>query len=188
MKRLGVDVYRFSISWPRLFPESSDKVNEEGLTFYNDLIDCIVEAGLTPFVTLYHWDLPEFLQVHPLVKGWSTKEIIKHFLTFADTCFKCFGDRVKYWITFNEIHMISVMTYEFGLMAPGKSSDSGANAYTTAHHQLLSHAAVVKLYRTTYQKEQQGWIGMSADISCYLPMSAKQDDIDAATRCEEFEM
>ncbi|KAI5058497.1 hypothetical protein GOP47_0026667 [Adiantum capillus-veneris] len=188
VKKLGLDAYRFSISWPRLFPESSKEVNAEGVAFYNNVINCVVEAGLTAFVTLYHWDLPQFLQDDPVVKGWGTKHIIGHFVTFANTCFKCFGDRVKYWITLNEIHMISVLAYGFGLMAPGKSDDAGINPYTTAHHQLLCHAAVVRLYRTTYQKEQQGWIGMSADISCYEPMSTKQEDVDAALRCEEFEM
>lgn len=188
VKKLGVDAYRFSISWPRLFPESSDKVNEQGVAFYNDLIDCIIEAGLTPFVTLYHWDLPQFLQDDPLVKGWTTKHIIKHFMTLAETCFKSFGDRVKHWITLNEIRLITVFGYEFGLMAPGKSSDPGANAYTTAHHQLLSHAAAVKLYRKNYQEKQQGVIGLSADLMCYEPMSAKQEDIDAVMRLEEFDM
>ncbi|KAI5058488.1 hypothetical protein GOP47_0026658 [Adiantum capillus-veneris] len=168
--------------------ESLKEVNAEGVAFYNNVINCVVEAGLTAFVTLYHWDLPQFLQDDPVVKGWGTKHIIGHFVTFANTCFKCFGDRVKYWITLNEIHMISVLAYGFGLMAPGKSDDAGINPYTTAHHQLLCHAAVVRLYRTTYQKEQQGWIGMSADISCYEPMSTKQEDVDAALRCEEFEM
>eukprot|EP00250_Pteridium_aquilinum_P015058 c22351_g1_i3 orf=247-1680(-) len=188
MKRLGVDAYRFSISWPRLYPENSQKLNKEGVAFYSNVLDCLLEAGLTPFVTLYHWDLPQYLQDDPNVKGWLTHNIIDHFSIFAITCFKYFGDRVKNWITFNEIHLNTIFVCELGIMAPGRSSNASSDSYIVAHHQLLAHAAAVKLYRRDYQKEQQGSIAMSTDVTWYQPMSERQEDVDAVMRCEEFEI
>ncbi|MCO5553111.1 hypothetical protein L7F22_006632 [Adiantum nelumboides] len=188
MKRLGVESYRFSISWPRLFPETSEFLNKEGLAFYNKVLDCLLEAGLTPFVTLYHWDLPQYLQDDPEVKGWLTTNIIDHFLNFANTCFTYFGDRVKHWITFNEIHMGTILSCELGMIPPGNSSEGRSDSYIVAHHSLLAHAAAVELYREKYQKEHRGFIGMSADVTWFEPMSDRQGDIDAAVRCEEFGM
>lgn len=187
MKSLGVDAYRFSISWPRLFPENSSNLNEEGVAFYNAVIDCALEAGLTPFVTLYHWDLPQFLENDPEVKGWRTKSIINHFVIFASTCFNCFGDRVKHWITFNEIHLIAIFAHGWGYFAPGTTSNKSTEPYVVAHHQLLAHAATVKIYRADYQKKQKGAIGLSAVVGWTEPFTKSQVDKDAAERFQAFE-
>lgn len=187
MKRLGVDAYRFSISWPRLFSDASGTVNMEGISFYNRVIDSSVKAGLTPYVTLYHWDLPQYLDDDPEVKGWRTKNIVKHFVSFADTCFKHFGDRVKHWITFNEICLTSIMGSGLGLMPPGSSANKATEPYILTHHQLLSHAAAVTVYRSHYQEEQEGMIGLTCDVMWHQPLTDSQEDKDAAQRFQEFE-
>ncbi|KAH7289680.1 hypothetical protein KP509_30G014000 [Ceratopteris richardii] len=188
MKRLGINTYRFSISWPRLFPESSRELNLEGVAFYNNVIDCLVKAGVAPFVTLYHWDLPQYLQDDLEIKGWLRNDIIQHFLVFVDACFTLFGDRVKHWITINEIHMGTVVCCELEMFPPGNSVKGMSDSYVVAHNLLLAHAAAVKLYRTKYQVNQQGSIGMVADVQWYEPLSDIQEDRDAVLRCIEFNM
>lgn len=100
MKKLKINAYRFSISWSRLL-KSNGEVNPEGARFYNNLINELLANQITPFVTLYHWDLPQSLD-QPHIPGWLSPRIISAFVHYADTCFRLFGDRVKYWTTFNE--------------------------------------------------------------------------------------
>ena len=104
MKSLGLKSYRFSISWPRLLPNGTlaGGVNQEAVQFYNALIDELLASGITPYVTLYHWDLPETLQTASL-QGWLDKRLIKLFEEYATLCFGLFGDRVKKWTTFNGV-------------------------------------------------------------------------------------
>jgi len=103
MKDLGIQYFRMSISWPRLLPDGTiDNINWAGVAFYNDVIDKLLEAGIKPFVTLYHWDLPSALMKSKSEDGWLNPEIQDLFNDYADLCFSVFGDRVKHWITFNE--------------------------------------------------------------------------------------
>lgn len=101
MQTLGVKYYRFSISWSRIYPEDSGAPNLLGISHYNEVIDALLAAGITPVVTLYHWDLPQALE--SAYNGWLNRKIITDFTLFAETCFSYFGDRVKWWITINEV-------------------------------------------------------------------------------------
>lgn len=99
MKQIGLKSYRFSISWARIYPDDSGKINERGLAFYNNLINELIKAGIQPLCTLYHWDLPMWLHEKG---GWESEESIDAFVQYAKTCVEAFSDRVEYWMTFNE--------------------------------------------------------------------------------------
>ncbi|TMG00687.1 MAG: glycosyl hydrolase family protein, partial [Chloroflexi bacterium] len=116
MKELGLRGYRFSISWPRIFPEGKGKMNQAGLDYYNRLVDELLANGIRPFPTLYHWDLPQALQDEG---GWANRDIIGHFTTYAETCIKSLGDRVKHWMVFNEPWVFTFLGYIAGIHAPG---------------------------------------------------------------------
>ncbi|KAI5390742.1 hypothetical protein KIW84_075874 [Lathyrus oleraceus] len=132
---MNTDAYRFSISWPRILPKGkvSVGINQEGIKYYNNLINELLDNGLVPFVTLFHWDLPQALQDE--YEGFLSPNIINDFQDYAELCFKEFGDRVNHWITLNEPHSYSM----------------GTDPYMASHNQLLAHAAAVKIYRTNYQ-------------------------------------
>lgn len=148
--KLGFDAYRFSISWSRIFPDGlGTKINMEGITFYNNIIDALLQKGIQPYVTLYHWDLP--LHLHESMGGWLNKEIVKYFEIYADTCFASFGDRVKNWITINEPLQTAVNGYCTGIFAPGRHQHSSTEPYLVAHHQILAHAAAFSLYQRKYK-------------------------------------
>uniref|UniRef100_I1PM70 Beta-glucosidase n=1 Tax=Oryza glaberrima TaxID=4538 RepID=I1PM70_ORYGL len=161
MKEMGMDAYRFSISWSRILPNGSlsGGVNREGINYYNNLINELLSKGVQPFVTLFHWDSPQALE--DKYKGFLSPNIINDYKEYAETCFKEFGDRVKHWITFNEPWTFCSMGYASGIMAPGRCSswevgkcrvgDSGREPYTACHHQLLAHAETVRLYKEKYQ-------------------------------------
>jgi beta-glucosidase len=119
MKSLGVNSYRFSISWPRVIPlgGKDDPVNEQGLLFYSDVIDECLRLGITPFVTLYHWDLP--LELYKRYGGWLNKErAVADFVRYARVCFEAWGDRVQHWLTFNEPFVVSIHGHSLGVFAP----------------------------------------------------------------------
>ncbi|KAA8549627.1 hypothetical protein F0562_001355 [Nyssa sinensis] len=124
LKKIGLDAYRFSISWPRVLPRGnlSGGVNKEGVKYYNNLIDELLANGIEPFVTLFHWDLPQALEDE--YGGFLSSEIVKDFCDFAELCFWEFGDRVKHWITLNEPWSYSYGGYVTGTLAPGRGSSS----------------------------------------------------------------
>ncbi|KAF3486605.1 hypothetical protein F2Q69_00054297 [Brassica cretica] len=136
MKNMGMDAYRFSISWARIFPR------------------------IEPYVTLYHWDLPQAL--HDRYLGWLNPQIINDFAAYAEVCFQRFGDRVKHWITFNEPQTFSIHGYAIGLQAPGRcsilfkltcrSGNSSTEPYIVGHNVILSHATVSDIYRKKYKR------------------------------------
>ncbi|MED6211693.1 Beta-glucosidase 42, partial [Stylosanthes scabra] len=160
--KLGFGAYRFSISWSRIFPDGlGTKVNDEGITFYNNIINALLEKGIKPFVTLYHWDLP--LHLDESMGGWLNKKIVDYFAIYADTCFANFGDRVKNWITINEPLQTSVNGYITGIFAPGRSEKALVEPYLAAHHQILAHAAAVSVYRSKYKDIQGGQVGLVVD-------------------------
>lgn len=184
IRELGFKAYRFSISWPRLLPAGTlerGSVNEAGIRFYSELIDALLENGIQPWVTLYHWDLPLALQLEK--DGWLHPSIADDFTTYADLCFRHFGDRVKHWITFNEPWVTSVHGHGLGTMAPGRISNS--EPYLAGHHQLLAHAKTVALYRSRYA-HQQGVIGITNNCDWREPRSASADDMAAARRAVDF--
>lgn len=182
MKSLGVQAYRFSISWPRVLPAGKGKVNEAGIKFYNDLIDELVANDITPWVTLYHWDLPLTLQMEE--DGWLSPKIADSFAKYAELCFSRFGDRVKNWITLNEPWVVSILGYGQGVFAPGRISN--AEPYLAGHNLLLAHARAVDVYRKKFQQRQKGKIGISNNCDWREPKTDLPEDKAAATRALEF--
>ncbi|KAG8064804.1 hypothetical protein GUJ93_ZPchr0004g39267 [Zizania palustris] len=194
MKDMGMDAYRFSISWSRILPNGSlsGGVNREGIRYYNNLINELLSKGVQPFATLFHWDSPQALE--DKYNGFLSPNIINDFRDYAELCFKEFGDRIKHWITFNEPWTFCAGGYASGTFAPGRCSpweqgncsvgDSGREPYTACHHQLLAHAATVRLYKAKYQALQKGEIGITLVTQWYVPYSESHDD--AAKRGLDF--
>ncbi|XP_041021195.1 beta-glucosidase 42 [Juglans microcarpa x Juglans regia] len=186
ISKLGFDAYRFSISWSRIFPDGlGTKVNDEGIAYYNNVINALLEKGIQPCVTLYHWDLP--LHLHETMGGWLNKQIVKYFAIYAETCFASFGDRVKTWITINEPLQTSVNGYDAGIFAPGRREHSLTEPYLVSHHQILAHAAAVSIYRNKYKDKQGGQIGLVLDCEWAEANSDKMEDNSAAARRLDFQ-
>jgi beta-glucosidase/6-phospho-beta-glucosidase/beta-galactosidase len=188
MAQLGVKNYRFSLSWPRLFPKGrvEEGVSEKGKRFYDDLIDCLLKNGIKPAVTLYHWDLP--LALESEFGGWLSPSIAPIFSQYADQCFAMFGDRVKTWLTLNEPWCCSVLGYSTGEHAPGRTSSPGHEVYRAGHNLLLAHAHAVKVYRQKYQNSQKGRIGLTLNTPWWEPHSDSQEDITMASRAMDFHL
>ncbi|WVZ00803.1 hypothetical protein V8G54_026872 [Vigna mungo] len=199
MKDMNMDAYRFSISWPRILPngkvgENEEGVNHEGIHYYNRLIDHLIANGLKPYVTLFHWDLPQALEEE--YKGFLSCHIVGDFRDYAEVCFKYFGDRVKHWITLNEPYVYSSQGYARGSFAPGRCSEtvdstclggnSGTEPYIVSHNLLLAHAAAVDLYRNHFKKNQKGMIGITLNTQWYEPYSETEEDKEAAKRALDF--
>ncbi|EDM76354.1 beta-glucosidase [Plesiocystis pacifica SIR-1] len=142
MKSLNVPAYRFSIAWPRVVPAGRGAVNQKGLDFYSRLVDTLLEAGIKPFATLYHWDLPQVLEDEG---GWSKRETAKAFVDYAEAVVRHLGDRVTDWITHNEPWCASMLGYEMGVHAPGVVDK--ARAIVASHHLLLSHGWAMPVIR-----------------------------------------
>ncbi|XP_031491977.1 beta-glucosidase 6 [Nymphaea colorata] len=195
MADMGMDAYRFSIAWSRIFPNGSGTINQAGVDHYNNLINALLAKGIQPYITLYHWDLPQALDDE--YGGWLSPEIVDDYANYAETCFRLFGDRVKYWITFNEPHTFTIQGYDVGLHAPGrcsvllhlycKSGNSATEPYIVAHNVLLSHAKAVDIYRRKYKAQQNGSIGITLDVMWFTPISNSTEDIEATQRAQDFQ-
>lgn len=191
MKKMGFDAYRFSISWSRIFPNGTGEVNWKGVAYYNRLINYMLKKGITPYANLYHYDLPEALEVR--YGGLLSREVVRSFADYADFCFGAFGDRVKNWLTFNEPRVVAALGYDDGRFAPGRCTgcaaggDSGTEPYVVAHHLILSHAAAVQRYRRRHQPTQRGRVGILLDFVWYEPLTADSAaDRAAAQRSRDF--
>lgn len=186
MKQLGLKAYRFSISWSRILPDGTDgNVNEEGVQFYSNLIDALLEAGIEPFLTLYHWDLP--LALDNRYGGWLDRRIIDDFANYARVCFQAFGDRVRHWITINEAWTVAIHGYAEASNAPGRASLT--EPYLVAHHVLLAHARAVKVFREEGFAAGGGIIGIANSGDFRFPVDEeKEEDRRAATRAMEFQL
>ncbi len=182
MAALGLKAYRFSIAWSRIYPTGRGEVNPAGIAFYDRLIDTLIAHDITPWVTLYHWDLPSSLQVE--LDGWLNPIVADHFATYAQTCFQHFGDRVKHWITFNEPWVISIMGYGNGEFAPGRVSNR--EPYQVAHQLLRAHGKAVQIFRTQFQPEHGGQIGITNNCDWREPKTDSPSDKAAAQRALEF--
>lgn len=153
LKEMGVDFYRFSISWPRILPSGlSSKINPAGIQYYNNLIDALLANGIQPMITLYHWNLPQYLQD---VGGWVNPKIVKYFTEFARIAFENFGDRVKTWFTINEPRIICSFGYGDVKKAPALNA-SGIGDYQCAYNVLKAHASVYHLYDQKFRPSQKG--------------------------------
>jgi len=170
MKLLGIKAYRFSIAWPRILPEGRGRVNQPGLDFYSRLVDGILEAGITPMATLYHWDLPSALD-----GGWLNRSVVDAFTEYTDLVARLLGDRVKYWFTINEPWCASHLSYTIGEHAPGMKDRS--KGILAAHHILLAHGAAVKELRSSVPDSQVGIV---------LNMSPIHNDPDAPVSEDEI--
>ncbi|KAJ7945731.1 putative Beta-glucosidase [Quillaja saponaria] len=197
IKNLGVDYYRFSISWTRILPKGSlsGGVNQEGIDHYNSLINELIQHGIKPFVTLFHFDSPQVLQEKN--GGPLNRSFVDDFKDYSEICFKTFGDRVKNWITINEPFIIAGMGYDLGVAAPGRCSkpfgpcpegNSATEPYIVSHNLILAHAAVVNLYREKYLGKQGGEIGISHEGQYVEPYSESPEDKAAATRALDFNL
>ncbi|KAG4385248.1 hypothetical protein GLYMA_12G054300v4 [Glycine max] len=196
MKDMNLDSYRFSISWSRILPKGklSGGINQEGINYYNNLINELIANGIQPLVTLFHWDLPQALEDE--YGGFLSPRIVKDFRNYAELCFNEFGDRVKYWVTLNEPWSYSQHGYANGGMAPGRCSawlnsnctggDSATEPYLVTHHQLLAHAEAVRVYKTKYQASQKGSIGITLVANWFLPLKDTKSDQKAAERAIDF--
>lgn len=182
MKAMGLKAYRFSFSWSRLLPSGRGAVNEEGVAFYNRLIDALLANGITPWVTLYHWDLPLALQIES--DGLLNPEIADHFAKYAEVCFERFGDRVKHWITLNEPWCSAVLGHGIGYFAPGRISQT--EPYLAAHNLLRAHGKIVDVYRRKFQAGQKGVIGITNNCDWREPKTDSAADKAAAERGLEF--
>ncbi|EMD34834.1 glycoside hydrolase family 1 protein [Gelatoporia subvermispora B] len=187
LKTYGVKAYRFSLSWSRIIPLGgrTDPVNSEGIAFYRALIEELLKNGIEPFVTLYHWDLPQAL--HERYGGWLNKEeIVQDYVNYAKVCFEAFGDVVKNWITHNEPWAVTILGYEKGVFAPGHISNT--EPWIVNHNLILAHAHAVKLYREQYKEKQGGQIGITLDCHWQLPYDDSPENLEAAQRGIDFKL
>lgn len=138
MGELGLGAYRFSVAWPRVLPDGTGAINGAGLDFYDRLVDALLATGITPFVTLYHWDLPQVLQDRG---GWANRESVQWFREYVEAVSRRLGDRVKHWITHNEPWVVAVIGNLMGRHAPGLTDLP--TTVRVAHHLLLSHGEAV---------------------------------------------
>ena len=184
LRELGVDFYRFSLSWTRILPTGfPDKINPAGVEYYNNLINELLMYNIEPVVTIYHWDLPQNLQD---MGGWENPNILQWYGDFARTVFELFGDRVKYWITINEPSEICLFSYEIGVLAPGISSSPGISNYLCAKNLLLAHATAYHIYDEEFRPHQNGVIFITINIQGFAPLY--DDQSEAVTDAHQFDV
>jgi beta-glucosidase len=177
MRELGVKAYRFSIAWPRILPDGRGQVNPAGLDFYDRLVDALLDAGIEPFVTLYHWDLPQALQDE--IGGWGSRETSNAFANYADIVSRRLGNRVQNWITLNEPYVSTFMGHETGRMAPGLKDPR--LAWQVSHHLLLGHGLAVPILRAN--SGPQARVGITLSLTpMYAATASAEDQLAAQLR------
>ncbi|MBQ1026734.1 GH1 family beta-glucosidase [Micromonospora sp. C95] len=176
MAELGLKSYRFSVSWPRVQPGGSGPANAEGLDFYQRLVDELLANGIEPWLTLYHWDLPQELED---AGGWPARDTAARFADYALLMADALGDRVKYWTTLNEPWCSAFLGYGSGVHAPGRSD--GADAVRAGHHLMLGHGLAVQALRTAVPQAQ---LGVTVNLYPVTPASDSPGDADAARRID----
>lgn len=180
MQRLNISAYRFSIAWSRILPTGRGDANQKGIDFYSRLVDGLLAAGITPFVTLYHWDLPQALEDED---GWLRRGIASDFTAYADTVSRALGDRVKHWITFNEPWVFTWLGYAKGEHAPGRQSNNPGSALAATHHAYLAHGMSVPVLR---QNSPDAKVGIALNLVPTDPASPKSDDAEAAAHFDGY--
>ena len=173
MKAMGMKAYRLSIAWSRLLPEGTGNVNEEGVKFYRNLFEELLENGITPYVTLFHWDLPYALYAKG---GWQNPESVEWFANYAELVARLYGDKVKHFITFNEPQCFLGLAHITGELAPGTLM-SRRSVLAMAHNMLMAHGAAVKKLRE-HVKDAKVGIAPTSTVPC--PESNSKEDIEAA--------
>jgi len=176
MASLGLDSYRFSTSWARVRP--ADRANPEGLDFYSRLVDELLEVGILPWLTLYHWDLPHSLEAKG---GWANRDTAYRFVDYANDVYSALGDRVTHWTTFNEPFCSSLLGYGSGVHAPGRQD--GRAAVAAVHHQHLAHGLAVNALRSNGAEN----LGITLNLTNAVPRDASDPiDIEAARRLDSL--
>uniref|UniRef100_A0A3Q3B8J2 Lactase n=1 Tax=Kryptolebias marmoratus TaxID=37003 RepID=A0A3Q3B8J2_KRYMA len=184
LRGLQVNTYQFSISWARIFPSGHrDSQSKKGALYYDKLINALIESGIQPVATLYHWDLPQALQDNG---GWTNASIVEAFKDYADFCFAKFGDRVKTWNTFSSPWVVSHAGYGTGEHPPG-IKDYVVSSYEVTHNLLKSHAEAWHVYNDKYRKSQRGKVGIALNSDWAQPMNpSKPEDVTAADHYLQF--
>lgn len=175
-KALGFNAFRFSISWPRILPQGTGKVNKEGIQFYHDLITECLELGLQPFITIYHWDMPQSLEESG---GWTSPLMIRWFKAYVQVCAENFGDKVKNWIILNEPLSFTALGYMLGKHAPGKTGLQ--NFFSAVLNAALAQAEGGRVIRSSVK---DAYIGTTFSCSEIFPHTQSADDIKAANRID----
>jgi beta-glucosidase len=176
IKEMNIPNFRFSISWARILPEGTGTINQQGIDHYNRVIDYCLEIGIEPWLTMYHWDLPQVLE---LKGGWTNRAVVNWFTAFVEICAKAFGDRVKYWMIMNEPGVFTGAGYFLGIHAPGRT---GLRNYLPAiHHATLSIAEGGRKLRGILPGAV---IGSTFSCSYIEPLSDKIRDVEAAKRID----
>ncbi len=178
MRNLGLHAYRFSIAWPRILPEGTGRLNAAGLSFYDRLVDELLQAGIKPFATLYHWDLPQALQDRG---GWLNPASVEWFAEYADAISRRLGDRVHGWMTHNEPWIVAFVGHFFASHPPGLADLTAA--CQAAHHLLLAHGVAVAILRRNAPRAQ---VGIALNLSPVYPATAAAQDELAARRQDGF--
>jgi beta-glucosidase len=174
MASLGVKHYRLSIAWPRIYPNGDGELNEAGLDFYRRLIASLARHGITPWVTLFHWDLPQALEERG---GWTSRATVDAFAVYARTVVKALAGEVKNWITLNEIRCFTWLAYGLGIKAPGRR-ESDAVVNQTVHHALLAHGHAVRAVRELGGPGAR--VGLTDNCDVAVPVTETAADIAAA--------
>jgi beta-glucosidase len=178
MAELGIQAYRFSIAWPRVQPLGSGRLNQVGLDFYASLTEGLLEAGIQPFITLYHWDLPQALQDRG---GWVNRDTAHYFADYAEQMATRLGDRCSHWITINEPWVAAHLGHELGRHAPGRRSITAA--LQAGHHLLLGHGLALERLRSTQPSAR---VGITLNLVPVQPMTDRDADHAATDRADEY--
>lgn len=179
IQSLGVNAYRFSVSWPRVIPQGTGAINATGIDFYSRLVDELLNHGITPYLTLYHWDLPWALQQQG--GGWLNPDITKWFADYTEVMTNALGDRVKHWITLNEPWCISILSHLLGAHAPGLKDPKAA--MLAAHHTHLAHGAAMQVIRQTLPDAKAG---ITLNVTTAYPATDDPKDVQAASYFDGF--
>lgn len=169
---IGCNAYRFSLAWPRILPEGRGRREARGLDHYDRQVDALLERGITPVATLYHWDLPQALEDEG---GWRNRSTAEAFGQYAQACFEVLGDRVALWVSINEPWVVSVLGHELGIHAPGERDLR--SSVTVAHHLLLGHARAAEALGATGQRSR---IGVAHSLFPHQAASSSAEDLAAA--------
>lgn len=180
MHELGLNAYRFSVSWSRIFPEGTGRVNRKGVDFYSRLVDELLKKGIKPNCTLFHWDLPEALDNRG---GWLNRDIADWFGDYAVTMFEALGDRVDMWSTLNEPWVVTDGGYLYGVLAPGHANFFEAPLAT--HNLMRSHGTAVERFRST-KAAKKGKIGIAINLEPKYPASQSPEDVEATRRADAY--
>lgn len=202
MKKVGLKNFRMSISWPRVLPNGTvDSPNPDGIAFYNQVFQALLDAGIQPWVTLIHNDLPQALSFPNATGGFLNPEFPDIFNAYADFCFKTFGDKVKHWITFNEPAIVAWNGYGAAYQPPfrcspwysaqcatlGGGGNSSTEPYIVGHHVILAHSKAFRTYQANYKATQGGEIGMTLNTNDALPWNISDpNDITAVETYLQF--